>query len=91
MNYKDQFARAKSILAAAYSDSVDVISPFDTSVTEACIIRINDVTTGTNLSVVTEGGDEVIYKGLSAGDWLPVHVKRIKATGSDVDEVIAHW
>lgn len=91
MNYKDQFARAKSILAAAYSDSVDVANPFDASETESCIIRVNDVTTGSNLCVITEGGDEVIYKGLVVGDWIPVHVKRIKATGSDVDEVIAHW
>ena len=91
MNYKDQFARAKNILAAAYNDSVDVVNPFDAGTTESCILRVNDVTTGGELTVITEGGDEVVYKGLIVGDWIPVHIKRIKATGSTVDEVVAHW
>lgn len=44
-----------------------------------------------NLSVVTLGGDEVIFNGVPAGTTLPIQVTKLKATGTTATNVIALW
>jgi len=56
-----------------------------------CTLYVGDVTSGTDLKVKTAGGDEVTFKGVVAGTFIPVQVVQVFSTGTDVDEIIALW
>ena len=55
-----------------------------------CYIYIGDVSGGTDLDVETIGGNIVIFSNLSAGQILPVQVKKVRS-GSSVGKLIALW
>ena len=44
-----------------------------------------------DLAVVTDGGDEVVFTAVAAGSFLPVHIKQVKATGTDATAILALW
>ena len=89
MNRKDQVGRA---LAVTPSDTVDIAPPFgDQSKNPGCLLRVGNVDAGSDLRVLTVGGDDITYQGLLAGEWLPVHVIRVYATGTTATNIIAHW
>lgn len=44
-----------------------------------------------NLKVLTIGGDEVVFNGVSAGSFFPVHVLRVFATGTTATNIVALW
>lgn len=44
-----------------------------------------------DISVITVGGDNVIFSGVTSGTVLPVKVLRVNTTGSNLGSVIAVW
>jgi len=44
-----------------------------------------------DIEVITSGGDTVTYVGLKQGTWLPVHVTRVKATGTTATNLIVNY
>lgn len=62
---------------------------------QGCILYINELfgaATSGDLAVITAGGDEVVYKGVTAGQFLPVQVTHWKKLGTaDIVSVIANW
>jgi hypothetical protein len=44
-----------------------------------------------NVSVITIGGDQLIFNGIPAGTTLPIQVKRLRATGTTATNVNALW
>lgn len=46
---------------------------------------------GANLRVLTVAGDDVTMTGISAGVYVPIHVKKVFATGTTCGDIIAIW
>ena len=44
-----------------------------------------------NIEVVTAGGDNVVFKGLQAGTFIPVHVIKVIPSLTTVTDIIALW
>ena len=44
-----------------------------------------------NIEVVTAGGDNVVFNGLQAGTFIPVHVIKVIPTLTTVTDIIALW
>lgn len=44
-----------------------------------------------NVSVVTVGGDEIIFNGVPAGTTLPIQVVKLKETGTTATAINALW
>lgn len=56
-----------------------------------CVLYIGDVASGVKTRVITAGGDEVTFRGFTAGSFIPVQVKRVLDTGTDSNFIIALW
>ncbi len=56
-----------------------------------CVLYIADVSSGIKTTVITAGGDEVTFRGFTAGSFVPVQVKRVKDSGTDSTYTIALW
>lgn len=74
-------------------DAVDV-TPNDTTnipdTTErGCCIYIGDISGGTDIKVKMESGNDITFKGVAAGTFLPILVTRVFATGTTATEIIA--
>lgn len=55
--------------------------------TSSCMLYIG--VTG-DISVVTAGGDSLVYKNVAVG-FMPVHVKRVLSTGTTATDIVANW
>jgi len=44
-----------------------------------------------NATVVTEGGDTVLFKSLQSGQFIPVSVTRILSIGTNALDIVALW
>ena len=62
---------------------------------QGCIIYVNEIqapATSGELSVTTAGGDVVVYKGVTAGQFIPVQVTHWNKTlNVNVSSIIANW
>lgn len=56
-----------------------------------CVLYIGDVSGGATMTIITAGGDEVLFSGLLAGSFIPVQTTRVKATGTLATGIIALW
>lgn len=56
-----------------------------------CVLYIGDVSGGVKTTVITAGGDNVTFRGFTAGSFVPVQVKRVLDTGTDTEYIIALW
>lgn len=52
----------------------------------ACVLYVG---TAGNVSVITRGGDEVLFTAIPAGTFVPVQVTRVKATGTTASTILA--
>ena len=44
-----------------------------------------------DIDLITVDGDTVLFKGIVAGQFLPVQVKRVKATSTTATDIVALW
>ena len=44
-----------------------------------------------SIKVTTSGGDDVTFTGLTAGQFMPVSVVKVFATGTTATDIIALW
>lgn len=44
-----------------------------------------------DVAVETAGGDTVTFVGLLAGSFFPVHVRKVKSTGTTATNIVAVW
>ncbi len=55
---------------------------------DGCILYVGGLG---NVELVTAGGDEIVFPGVSAGSFLPVQVTRVKAASTTATNIIALW
>ena len=55
---------------------------------DGCVLYVG---IGANLRVLTVGGDDVIFKGVNSGQFLPVQVLKVFSSGTLADDIIALW
>ena len=56
-----------------------------------CILYIGNVPSGTDLRVLTAGGDDITLRGVVEGSYTPVQVVRVFKDDTDVSNIIAFW
>jgi hypothetical protein len=84
MYQKVQVGRAAAVTP---SDTVDI--PAVTGGTNnGCVLYIGGAG---NIKVTTVGGDDVVFVGLSAGQFVPVQVKRVWSTSTTATNIVALW
>lgn len=44
-----------------------------------------------DVHVITSGGDTVLFKGVNAGQFMPIHVDRVLLTNTTATDIIAVW
>ena len=75
--------------AAAVTPSDTVNIPAVTGGTNnGCVLYIGG---SGNIKVTTVGGDDVVFVGLSAGQFVPVQVKRVWSTSTTATNIVALW
>ena len=67
------------------SDTVDL----DDVENRGACIYVGDVSVGSDIKVTMESGSEVIFKGVTAGSFLPILVTRVWATDTTAAEILA--
>jgi len=84
---KLQAGRAASVTP---SDTVDIpnVATQDGSGNNGCVLYVG---TGGSVRVKTVGGDDVTFVGVNAGQFLPVQVLRVYATGTSASTILALW
>lgn len=55
---------------------------------EGCVLYVG---TGGNVDLITAGGDTALYTGVPTGMFMPVQVKRVKATLTVASTIVAQW
>jgi hypothetical protein len=74
--------------AVTKSDTVDIPSVNGGTDNRGPVLYIGGAG---NVRVLTEGGDDVIFYGVAAGQFLPVHVIRVFATDTSATNIVALW
>ncbi len=70
--------------------------------TDGCVLYVGGVqasgveAAGLDLSIITSSGSEVVMENLAPGSFLPIQVRRVKETGTDMGDapyvkVVAFW
>lgn len=44
-----------------------------------------------DISVITQGGQTVLFAGASAGSIIPIRAARVRATGTTATNIVALW
>jgi hypothetical protein len=85
-----QKLQANRASAVTPSDTVNIpnISTEDGSGNNGCVLYVG--VTG-NVRVLTAGGDDVTLVGVSAGQFIPVQVVKVFATGTTSTNILALW
>jgi len=79
---------ANIFAATAKSYAIYVASPKSTIGNQGCALYIGGAG---NISVITKGGDTVTFVGLGVGQFIPVQVVKVFATGTTATQIIALW
>jgi hypothetical protein len=69
------------------SDTVDIPNPGNGAV-EGCVLYVG---TGGILRVLTAGGDDVIFRNVPNGTFIPVQVIRVFASTTNATDILALW
>lgn len=69
------------------SDTVDIPNPGNGQV-EGCVLYVG---TGGVLRVLTAGGDDVTFRNVPNGTFLPVQVIRVFSTTTTATDILALW
>jgi hypothetical protein len=79
---------ANIFTTTAQAYAIYAMSPQTSMGNPGCFLYIGG--TG-NVSVITIGGDQLIFNGVPAGTTLPIQVRRLRATGTTATLVNALW
>ena len=72
--------------------SAVAVTPHDTNVLPSLTKAIHIGTAGAGtLTVTMADGTDVSFAGVTAGTYLPLSIKRVKATGTGVSNVVAMY
>jgi|AntAceMinimDraft_12_1070368.scaffolds.fasta_scaffold12894_3 hypothetical protein len=76
--------------AVTPSDTLGIpsVSNQDGSGNNGCVIYVG---TGGSVRVLTVGGDDVTFVGINAGQFMPVLVTKVFATGTSASTIVALW
>lgn len=69
------------------SDTVDIPNPANGAV-EGCVLYVG---TGGILRVLTAGGDDIIFRNVPNGTFIPVQVIRVFASTTNATDIVALW
>lgn len=53
-----------------------------------CVLYVG---TSGDLRVLTEGGDDIVFKNLASGSFIPVQVLKVFSTNTTARDIIALW
>ncbi len=76
---------AHDAAAVTPNDSTDISGTENRGV----CIYIGSVAGGSDIQVTMESGNTVIFKGVTAGSFLPILVTRVWSTGTTASEILA--
>jgi len=77
-----------SITPSSLGGAADAYKIYSGGKNDGCVLYIG--ATGT-VTVITAGGDEVLFTGVPTGMFMPVQVTRVKATGTGATAIVAMW
>ncbi len=60
----------------------------DLSGNNGCVLYVG---TGGNLRVLTVGNSDITFSNIQSGQFVPVHVLKVYATGTTATDIIALW
>ena len=83
-----QRVQVRRAAAVTKSDTVDIPSINGGTDNRGPVLYIGGAG---NVRVLTEGGDDVIFYGVAAGQFLPVHVVRVFLTDTSATNIVALW
>ena len=86
-----QKLQAGSAAAVTPSDTADIPSVSTTpgaGKNNGCVLYVGG---SGNVRVKTIGGDEVTFVGISSGQFIPVQVLQVFATGTTATNIVALW
>lgn len=63
-------------------------SPQTGSGNTGCVLYVGGLG---DLAVTTTGNDDVTFVGINAGSFIPVHILKIKSTGTTATNILALW
>jgi hypothetical protein len=85
MSYqKLQANKAKSVTVSD-TDNIELLTGRGN---RGCVLFVG---TGGDLRVLTEGGDDVVFKNVADGSFLPVQVVRVFSTNTTASDILALW
>ena len=85
----DPFSTHAESVTAPISNAV-AVSPSD-SADLSHVSRMVQIGGDGDLSVVMRAGQSVTFRGLTAGQVLPIRVTRVLATGTTATDIVACW
>ena len=85
MYQKLQVGRAAAVTP---SDTTDIQPINGGTSSNGCVLYIGGAG---NVRVTTDGGDDVVFVGLAAGQFIPVQVTRVWATNTTATNIVALW
>jgi restriction endonuclease S subunit len=85
MAYQKLQGRRALLVTPSDTDEIPAITG---GTNNGCVLYIG---TPGNLRVKTIGGDDVIFTGVYAGQFFPVQVIQVYATGTTAGEIVALW
>ena len=68
--------------------SGEVYTVFSKGVNDGALIYVGVVG---DVNVITSGGDTVLFKGVNAGQFMPIHIDRVLLTNTTATDIIAVW
>lgn len=72
------------------SDTVNIPDPAG-GVNNGCVLYVGTAGTGGVLRVLTIGGDDVTFKNVASGTFIPVQVLRVFSSTTSATDIIALW
>jgi hypothetical protein len=88
MAYQKLQAYRAAVVTPSNVSNIPSVSNQDGSGNNGCVIYIGG---SGDLDVTTAGGDRVTFFGLLAGQFVPVQVIKVWATGTSATNIIALW
>jgi len=85
MAYQKLQAGRASIVTPSDTDTIPSISG---GVNNGCVLYVG---VGGDVRVETSGGDDVVFKNLPTGSFVPVQVVKVFATNTTATDIISLW
>jgi hypothetical protein len=88
MAYQKLQTQRAAVVVPSNTVNIPYVGGDGTTPSWPCVLYVGG--TG-DVRVLTEGGDDVTFVGFQAGNFIPVNVVRVFATGTSATNIVALW